>query len=614
MPTLNPSVLVISKSKAPQWSFEFLQQPTWPMPEALQRLSVVVIDSELLGAVKKNLIQLQQKSPELQWIFCCDQKIKPDQLLTIANDNPFRIADGIKDPELEKFVIEAIEKSQFVRQNLELEKVVEEQKLSLKKLYEDLEDRVNKRQQYLEDTRKKTYLANSRWDAVRRASEAIHQATSVGEMEKLLTEALAEPLQLSLTKILLSPQDETFAKQIKSSTAYSILRTSLKKELSAEHNGSVFFLRQKSHPFGRDENEFLHKITEAISLSLSRILKLEQMESLLEQWQATFNAVSDPVCMINQNYEIVQSNKALTKKAGLSHSQVVQAKCYAVLFGRNQPCTDCHRGKNFRIDTAKAQQTFDVYSQELFIDPLKEKLFVHQYHEMTEQLRLERKILESAKLAELGSIGSSIAHELNNPLGGILSFVQLIKMDLKPDNPIFEDIVEMEKGVLRSRDIIQNLLGFTRKANEEEKSEIDLGEVVEKAVKIIELHTRSRGIELRLSLPKAFAKIDGSPNTLVQAFQNLFQKSLESIQAKTYLQKGFHGVIEARLTQEKDTFVVTILDNGLGSETATGLAIPVATQIIHDHNGEIQIDADTGPFRVAKISFSRPVFKSESPE
>lgn len=615
MQALSSSILIISKNKIPKINLDFVHGTSWPLKEDVHKIQVFAVESSLLKALYKNIQLAKENRPDIQWLLLAKKEDMDEKTLEIINAlKPVRISSGVEDPLLENYLMAALEQAQLIQQNLDLQKIVQEQKIALQKLYEDLEDRVEKRQRFLEDARKKTYIANSRWGSVRKASEAIHQATSVGEMEKLLTEALAEPLQLSLTRILLRPQDEAFARQTSSAGLHSVFQAPLKKELSSENNGSVFFLRQKARPFHRDETEFLQKITEAVSLSLSRLLKLEQMESLLEQWQATFNAVSDPVCMINSNYEIVQSNNALLLKTGLRREQIIQSKCYAVLFNRSQPCQGCERGKNFRVEGARGkQQMFEVYSQNLYLDSLKEKLFIHQYQEITEQLRIEKKIMESAKLAELGTIGSSIAHELNNPLGGILSFVQLIKMDLKPENPIYNDIVEMEVGVLRCRDIIQNLLGFTRKASEDSLSAVDLKEIFERALKIIELQARSRGIEIKLQWPESKMQVQGSLSLLSQAIQNLLQKSLDSIEAKNNLQRGFHGVIEIRISRPSEWIEIIILDNGLESEAAPGLGIPVASQIIHDHGGEIHIDSSTGPFRLAKISLPSLVLKNKSP-
>src|SRR5690606_29198531 len=148
-------------------------------------------------------------------------------------------------------------------------------------------------------------------------------------------------------------------------------------------------------------------------------------------------------------------------------------------FGRNSPCQGCtvgtsggssdsssvgslqrksgHENRNgatFRLKPARTvggpsseeqNVMYDVCSHEIQFKPEDRTLYVNMYHDVSAQLRYERQILESAKMAELGTIGSSIAHELNNPLGGMLSFIQLIKMDLSGDEPWFADIEEMEK-------------------------------------------------------------------------------------------------------------------------------------------------------------------------
>ena len=122
-------------------------------------------------------------------------------------------------------------------------------------------------------------------------------------------------------------------------------------------------------------------------------------------------------------------------------------KCYKALFNRNKPCENCKLGNEFFWADQKHENiitiTYKVSSQTIEFDLYNKNLFVNIYNDVSEQQRIERIILESAKMAELGTIGSSIAHELNNPLGGMLSFIQLIRMDLKGDEHYHEDIIQM---------------------------------------------------------------------------------------------------------------------------------------------------------------------------
>ncbi|MNL11020.1 Sporulation kinase A [compost metagenome] len=226
---------------------------------------------------------------------------------------------------------------------------------------------------------------------------------------------------------------------------------------------------------------------------------------------------------------------------------------------------------------------------------------------------MERQILESAKMAELGTIGSSIAHELNNPLGGILSFTQLIKMDMKPDHPLYPDIVEMEAGVQRCKEIVQNLLGFTRTPNVDVEGDVSLKDVSMRALKIVELQTKSQGIDVKLHFPGTDVWVKGHLNLLAQALKNVLQNSIDHLTEKARSTKGFRGVLDIEIQIQSGSAAILIKDNGLQEKNTNhpiGLSVPVAAQILRDHEAELTFEPGPGSQNLAKISFSRLVLRS----
>lgn len=552
--------------------------------------------------------KLKLVNPTLQLILLTNGKESSESFQKVLSRySLFRISE-MKDLQvLEKDLVFGLEEAQMAQQEQELEKLVREQNEKLKQFYAELEGRVQKRQSFLMETRRKTHIANARWESLREAMIAIYQSTSTGDMEKNLLHVLQPTLQLDSIRILYKPQDSFFNNQRRTQQSFALFQAPLFRSL--DNVGSIFFIRTSQLPFQKEESDFLLRIAEAISLALDRQSKLEQSETLKEQWQATFNAVSDPVALINQRYELVQTNSAFLKKAGLPSDIVIGQKCHKVLFQRDTPCNNCQFGKNFRLENQKPKAIYDVYSQTIPVEPLQTTVFVHLYHDVTEQLRMERKILESARLAEIGTIGSSIAHELNNPLGGILSFVQLIKMDLKKEDPLYEDILSMEEGVRRCREIIENLLGFTRNPTSDEETNIDLKEVVQRAMKIVELQTKSRGIEVRLNAPAEPLPFVGHFNLLSQAIRNLLQHAIDSLIEKSQSHKNFQPFIEIRIEARDQDFLFQILDNGLGSESTSSLSLSVAGQIIHDYNGHLEFSSQSKPFRLCKFTLPRPVFQ-----
>lgn len=551
--------------------------------------------------------QLLEQNPAVQWIAVVPKDFAPEKLIDVHELYPlFRILESFQEPDIEAHLFSALEEVNRQKQDKNLEKLIRDQKEKLMKLQIDLEQRVEKRTKFLTEARRKLYLTNVRIEGLKNALMAVHKAGSLVEIEKLLNESMASTVQTSWIRIFFAPQDNLFSEQVETKLTFTQQRVPLFRQ--HERIGSIFFMRAPDHPFLREEVDFLNRVAEAVSLALDRIQKLEESEDVKKQWETTFNAVSDPVAIIDMNYDLVQANSALTLPHG--KGSVVGRKCYEVLFKRTSPCEDCQRGRGFRREDTS--RTLEVYSQSLSLEPQKPAVYVNIYHDITQRLLMEKQLLESAKLAELGTIGSSIAHELNNPLGGILSFTQLIKMDLAKDHPLYPDILEMEEGALRCRDIIQNLLGFTRNPNADEITDLDLRDVVKRAFKIIELQIKSQAAEITLNLPDKPCPARGHLNLLSQAIKNVLQNALDAIvQRRKNNTDPFVGHIEVRLELTPEKYFIFVQHNGLNYEKeSAGLGIPVASQIVEDHSGTLEISSSTNHGTLAKISFPRPVLRS----
>jgi two-component system NtrC family sensor kinase len=563
---------------------------------------------------EKSFDSLRASSPQVQIVLLTYPNDSIKDLQRLSERLPiFRIRKFDQMDLLESDLLFALEEAQHLKQEIQLERVVNEQNEKLKSLYRELEDRVEKRQAFLLESRRKTHIANARWESLKEAMIAIYRSSNTPEMETNLLNCLQPTLQLGSIRIVLKPFDQVLLQQFQAQKSLTFIAVPILK--ADETFGTIFFVREVHLAFQKEEVDFLNRISEAISLAVDRQSKLEESAHLKEQWQATFNSVSEPVVLVNSHYEIIQTNSSFLEKAGHSKDPATGKKCYRMLFQRSQPCAHCNLGKNFRLDISPQpgstdKTLYDVFSQQVPLDPLGQPIFVNLYQDVTEQTRIERKILDSARLAEIGTIGSSIAHELNNPLGGILSFVQLIRMDLPKDDPLSEDIRSMEEGVLRCRDIIENLLNFTRNPLLDEDSELDLEEVIQRTNKIIELQTRSRGIEVKISLMTGRHPFRGHLNLLSQAFRNLFQVSIDSIIDHSKSHRGFQGVIELREETKENEYCFRILDNGLATEQSPHLGLSIARQIFHDYGGKLEISQKHQPFKWVQISLPRPVFQA----
>ncbi|MBX3016607.1 MAG: HAMP domain-containing histidine kinase [Bdellovibrionaceae bacterium] len=540
-----------------------------------------------------------------QLIVIAESQTPPELVFEVQRELPvFRIYESLDEPDLEWGIFEAVERSHWFGQNEQLQKLVADQTERMKNLHAELEDRVQKRQRYLEEARRKNLIAQFRWQTLKQATEATHEASTVGEMERQLTQVLQESLNLLEVRIILH-QQSSLAQTDRADSPVAIHRVRLFQDQDVLI-GFALFLRDKGWPFTLEEKDFLQKISEGIALAVRRLNQMEITRTLREQWQATFNAITDPVGLITANYDIIQSNSAFQAKARGHHAGAAipaGAKCYRVLFDRDSPCVHCHLGRSFRLEPGRGRpETWDVTSQPLVLAPGEDPVFFHQYLDITEQLRMERRLIEGARLAELGIIGSSIAHELNNPLGGILSFVQMMKMDLPPDSPHRSDVEEMENGVLRCRDIVQNLLGFTRSSHLEEKKNFDLREALQRALAILDLQTRSQGFEARRSIPAVAQMVKGNPNLLSQALTNLMQNAVQNL---TQGPSKNQPQIEILMNDLGAQVEIRILDNGPGAGAAPTLSLPLAQQIFLDHDANLEILLPGRGLRLVKVTMPK---------
>jgi two-component system NtrC family sensor kinase len=594
-----------------------------------------------------------ETSDEVQAVMELAGRVSPlSQRVIIQNDTPaeslrklintgsvFRILTSFDDPKFEITIREALEEHSLLQQNAKLIQLVNEQNEKLKNLSTDLEEKVEQRKKSLEEAKEKLLVTNDRVEALHRGLVAIHQATSIGEMERLVNDALKGALGLTWTRIVFQSQARIPMLDSLDQLARNVFVVHGAPLMRGKDTlGQIYFARPSELPFTRDENGFLGQVADAVSLAIDRLTKLEQSENLKHQWEATFDAVLEPVSLITQDFTVVRINRTFAARSGTEPEKIIGRKCYEALFGRTSPCENCaltnktartKTGVDFRLKpsrTAGGQNViYDVFSQHIEQQlPFKHdnsELFVNMYLDATEQMRVERQIVDSAKMAELGTIGSSIAHELNNPLGGMLSFLQLIKMDLKGDEPWFPDIDEMERGARRCRDIVQNLLGFTRKSSTEDTIEnLDLRDVIEQAVKITELQTRATGVRLTQEIPDERFEVRGHFNALAQTFRGFLQNAQDAIRERLNAGEKFIGEINVKISRIDGWSVVEIHDNGAGFDghaervegedlvNHPGLGLSVSSEIIRDHGGRLEIRSTKGLGATAIISLPRPVF------
>lgn len=629
MNELRSSVLIVGHPNPEDILFgaDFLDEaPIDELEWPLQSFNVIAIKINQNNFSKSHqfLQKMMRSRPHLQKVIISDQLTLSSIQDLINSGNVFRMLNSFKDSSFEESILLGLEESSRWQQRLDLQEMATDQNIRLKALTAQLEEMVARREKNLKRSKKRLLTTTKKVESLHRALMAIHNANSVGEMGGLLTEALSDYLELEWTRIFFSSASSlTTARE-----EWDFELCSAPLIIESRNAGEIVFARSAGTPFTKEQQDFLFQVAEGVALAIDRLTKHDQAEGLKQQWESTFDAISDPLCLVDEHYQILRSNRAFANSAKACYKELVSKNAFTIFFGNEKPPGLPELSDNFEFQTVRqeenSQSTFMVTCQTPPDENEGAKIRLLLFHDITDELRMERQILESAKMAEIGTIGSSIAHELNNPLGGMTSFLQLLKMDCLPEDPIYSDLIEMEAAAKKCKEIIENLLGFSRRSDSLEMKNLDLREVILQSLKITELQTRSRGIRTNLNLPDTPVEIEGIFNLLSQAICNLLQNAYEAIYVLLKENPRYEGLINIDLTASEQHVQLNITDNGEGistksiyqvfnplystknPESHSGLGLTVAQKIIKDHQGSIELISQPNKGTQAKIAFHRP--------
>jgi two-component system NtrC family sensor kinase len=236
--------------------------------------------------------------------------------------------------------------------------------------------------------------------------------------------------------------------------------------------------------------------------------------------------------------------------------------------------------------------------------------------ERTRALRLaEAETVRGEKLASVGLLAAGVAHELNNPLTGILTFSSLLRKKLPDGSPDAEDLDLVIKETKRSAAIIRRLLDFAREKAPEKKF-ADLNRLIEDTVRIVEKPAHLRDIRIELDLERNLPPVWVDANMIEQVIMNMLVNAQQAIE-----EEGSITVRTRRSVQPKSPepgakpvamVEITISDTGCGIPESdlkrifdpffsskevgkgTGLGLSVSHGIVQAHGGLIEVESSIG--------------------
>ena len=239
-------------------------------------------------------------------------------------------------------------------------------------------------------------------------------------------------------------------------------------------------------------------------------------------------------------------------------------------------------------------------------NPLDKQNTVHFLVKDIEQKKLiENQMAQADKLASIGQLSAGIAHGINNPLGIILGYTQLLMRGEDAATERYADLKTIEKHTKNCKSVLEDLLNFAR-SSKTEKEAIKIDETIDEVLNFIEHHSELYHIEIKRDYDKKMPPLLLDEKKMKQAFMNLIMNAKDAV--------GESGTISLSTEYNRSTKQVTIkvVDTGHGIEKknlsrifdpffttkptgeGTGLGLSVSYGIIKNHGGNIFVESKPG--------------------
>jgi two-component system NtrC family sensor kinase len=363
--------------------------------------------------------------------------------------------------------------------------------------------------------------------------------------------------------------------------------------------------------------ELLTTISSPVALALENAylynqasLRTQELERLKDYSENIIESLTVGVAVLDQSGRIIGWNRVLEDVFAKKKGEVIGGSLRSILGPKNfaslfptETHPDYHLLSEIPIDVPSGERKiFDIAKTPLLDNRLNPYGTIIVFEDITEKTRLQQQLLTSEKLASIGLLSAGVAHEINTPLTGISSYVQMLQKKIS-DTHFAQILEKIETQTDRVTRIIKNLLNFARNPADFSFHRVDLKENLEEIVSLIDYKLKTMKIRLEMSLA-ALKPLWAQGERLQQVFINIILNAMDAMphggtlkidlaengtEAVIRISDTGTGIKEDHLPRIFDPFFTT---KGLGK--GTGLGLSISYEIIKEHEGRIDVTSEVG--------------------
>jgi PAS domain S-box-containing protein len=405
----------------------------------------------------------------------------------------------------------------------------------------------------------------------------------------------------------------------------------LAERMMIKKSGERIPVEVSAHLFEVNGENTILSIVRDISERKKSEEKLRQSEEnyrkMSQKFESLSKAINDSLVLLSPELKVIWSNNDRAYQVDAPIKELIGRYCYEIFYNRAEPCEDCPVVRSFESGTWETQFASSLTGKllEKRAFPILESKAVENViliiSDVTDKIKMQAEAMEASHMASLGELAAGVAHEINNPINGIINYAQVL-INETPSDSVERDIGQriLKEGE-RTAGIVKSLLSFAR-GDREVKSPIRIEDVLKESLSLTHAQIRKDGITLKTLLPEDLPRVVANFHELQQVFLNVINNARYAIQEK------FPGRDEKKVIEitgkgvviEGTPFVeTTFYDQGVGIAAdklqmlsmpffstkpigkGTGLGLAIANRIISDHGGKMNFDSVEGEYTRVKI-------------
>lgn len=390
--------------------------------------------------------------------------------------------------------------------------------------------------------------------------------------------------------------------------------------------GLLVLERPLENSFREPEIRMLQAVGRQLGIAAENLAALDSILRQSENLQTIFDGIGEPLLLMDRQGTVIMANSAagrLEKELACAHGLV---GCLLSLGQKHEDVSSTlAKASNvvWREVVLENGRSFLINIFPLDLQESSSDRFVVAIQEDTQRKKMLKQMVQSEKMATVGKLAAGLAHELNNPLGVILCYAELLNKGLQ-DEQLLEDVGVVIKHTQQAQTVLSNLLNFARPTVSTSRETI-VGDMVQNVSNVFLVQAGKKGVTLRCHRHDEQTTVRVEPQVVEHIVLNLLLNALDAVEDNS-------GVIDLSVDVDhtNETVRLRVEDNGCGIDKGnlelifdpffttkeikkgTGLGLSVIYGYMHELGGTVE--AGNRPEGGAYFDLYFPIAKQESVE